>query len=732
MLLAVPVLAWLIARRHWLGTGLLGGFVWAVLHAQWVLNPQLSKQLEGVDQIVVVTIADIPRDEGRRLRFVAETDPASGLPQRLLLSWYAPFPELKPGERWRLKIRLKRPRSFSSPGAFDYAGWLFRQGVGASGYVRRADDNQRLTAAPMSVDKWRLAISQQIDAFGSKLDQPGLIKALAVGLRRGIDQTVWDALLATGTNHLLAISGLHIGMVAAIGGLAAAGFWRLFPNLGLWLPRQRAVAFLALLPATLYSALAGFSVPTQRALIMLGVASVALLLWRQIRPWQVLATALFVVLVFDPRVVMAPGFWLSFTAVAAIIALVQHQRHSGWRLLLLIQFVLLLALLPLTAGFFGRASLISPLANLIAVPLVSLIIVPLILLGIIPGNPLSDVLLIVADRFLELLTQLIRWLATFEYSAATITPPGPVSIVLAMLAVMLLLAPRGFPGRLLAPLLFLPALFIQVEQPLGDNEFNVSVLDVGQGLSVVVRTQRHTLVFDTGARFSQRASAANSVVLPFLRHIGVHSLDALVISHEDNDHAGGATLLLQRLAVSKVYRSSLNDDGNHQGEPCLSGKHWVWDGVHFEFLHPGSASALDENNYSCVLKISNAYYSALLTGDIEAAAERELVSHRADKLASTLLVVPHHGSLTSSTQLFVESVAPRWAVFSVGYRNRWGFPKAVVVERYTEIGSKVLRTDQSGTITAHFGQASLSLEQWRHQYSRWWQPSESESQTGVE
>jgi len=734
---AVGVVALLLALilmlrccRLLLVAGLAAGFGWALLHAQWRLSAQLPLEMEGVDQTVVVRIAGLPREEGRRLRFQADVVASdSPLPRRLLLSWYRPWRELLPGELWRLRLRLKRPRSFASPGAFDYAGWLFRQGIGASGYVRKSADNLRLEDAGWSVDRWRLDLARRFDETATALREPALIKALALGIRDDIPQPQWETLIRTGTNHLLAISGLHIGLAAALGWLLARGIWRLFPRLALWLPMQRAATIAALPPAVLYAALAGFAVPTQRALIMLLVASLALLLWRRVRPWSVLATALLLVLAVDPAVVLAPGFWFSFLAVAAIIAFARQWRLRGWRLLLALQFVLLIALLPVTAAFFGRASLVSPLANLLAVPLVSLLVVPLVLAGILLLGVSAELAawpFVAADWLLHGLMRLLDMLAALPVAAVGISLDSGWALAFAMLAVALLLAPRGLPGRWLMPLFLLPAVVGNAARPaLPEGDFQVDVLDVGQGLAVVVRTAGHVLVYDTGARFSRRASAAASVVAPFLRQAGIGRVDVLVLSHGDNDHAGGEAQLRRALKVSARHVSARDGLAAAPNTTlCRAGEHWRWDGVDFEYLHPANGERGADNDRSCVLKISNGVHAVLLPGDIETPVETALLTRRRSALRSTLLIAPHHGSATSSSAAFIDAVAPRWVVFSVGYRNRYGFPRPEVAARYRARGILALRTDRDGTVSLRFGRVpdAVTITEYRDRMQRWWQP----------
>ncbi len=726
------ITGFLFRHRWWLPAGIAAGFCWALIQAQWNMAHQLPEDLAGVDQTLVVRVVGLPRTEGRKVRFTAETVTSSAaastrMPRRLLLSWYRPCPHLEPGELWQLQVRLKRPRSFANPGSFDYAGWLYQQGVDASGYVRKSPANRKLREAAPSIDQWRMHLAARIDSQAEHLSQAGLIKALALGIRQDVDQQQWQTLIRTGTNHLLAISGLHIGLVAAIGFLLARGLWRLFPRLCLWLPMQRAGALFALVPASLYAALAGFAIPTQRALIMLAVVSAGLLFWRQLRPWSVLAVALLMVLLRDTGAVMAAGFWLSFLAVAAILALSQWHRFRGWRLLLVLQLVLMLALLPVTASYFGRASLISPLANLLAVPVVSLVAVPLVLSGVLLGElnaTVGDWLLGVADRVLSWLMLLLDYLAALPWAAFAIPVAGSVVLLCLMLAVMLMLLPRGIPGRWLLPVFLLPAMAGNAQQ-LSPGSYRVSVLDVGQGLAVVVATADHLLVYDTGARFSRRSTAARSVVIPYLRYLGASRIDTLVLSHDDNDHAGGENDLLDAMPVGQRFKSGARRESRDAvaTRDCVAGVRWQWDGVDFEFLHPPRAWPVTDNNRSCVLKIGNGVFSTLLPGDIERPVEAFLLGQQRDRLPSTLLVAPHHGSLTSSSTDFIAGVEPRWTVFSVGYRNRFGFPREEVVARYHARGGKTLRTDQSGMVSFRFGdhEDDVVVQTWRGENLHWWQ-----------
>lgn len=707
--------------------GLLAGFCWALLQSYQQLYPVLPLDLEGEDIVIEAQVLNVPQRNAQRLRFIvkplqAKSENGSAiLPEKLRLAWYRAPVTLKSGERWRLQVRLKRAHGFKNPGGFDYERWLFTQGIGATGYVRDSEENQRIAAAGFSINALREQISSRIKQH-FKDENSGLLQALTLGLRADIDPRDWDTLIATGTNHLLAISGLHIGLVAGFGYWLVLWLWRLSPQLCCWFPAQRAAALLSLFPALSYAALAGFSVPTQRALIMLAVIAAGVAWSRPVAKTTLLAIALFAVLVFDSLAVLSPGFWLSFTAVTVIfLGLWGNMRPAGkWRQLLWVQLWLSLALLPLTFWFFGQGSLASPLANLFAVPLVGIFIVPLALMGVVMlylYAPLGAGLLSVANTGLDRLLAALGWLAAREGALVHQSIPSVWILILLLLSAAILLAPRGLPGRWLALIWMLPLFLIKTPAP-EYGGFRVSFLDVGQGLSVVVQTQGHTLLYDTGARFSPRFSAVEAAVMPFLRQQGINRIDTLVLSHADSDHSGGAGLLRESIAVEKTLASFA---ASMSQQLCRAGQHWEWEGVYFHILHPPTLLPEVENDRSCVLSIENDHGRVLLTGDISRRVEGELISEFGQSLASTVIQVPHHGSLTSSSETFIDNVKPGYAVFNVGYRNRFGFPKPAVEDRYRKVGATVLRTDKEGAVIFEFAadQAEPSLRTGRSKPHIW-------------
>ncbi|MCW9025561.1 MAG: DNA internalization-related competence protein ComEC/Rec2 [Gammaproteobacteria bacterium] len=735
------------------------GFFWALLYASLLLAKGLPPELESQNVMVNGYVAGLPESNGRRVRFLFDVESMTYMgqeytsPGRIRLSWYyfgrsgrsgwqgrSVAPVIKSGDHWQLQVRLKRPNGFLNPAGFDYEGWLFQQGIRATGYVRNSTNNQKDTAITSSylVHKLREKIANKIGRDLASFQSQGLLQALAIGDRSRISERQWDWLRDTGTSHLLAISGLHVGLVAGLFFLLARRCWCLSARLLTFYPAPKAAAVVSLLGAIVYAALAGFSIPTQRALIMLAVVMLAIVTDRHLSSSRVLALALLGVLIFDPLSVLSAGFWLSFGAVAFILYGLSGrltgrvEKKGGWlRQSLRAQWWVTLGLAPLTLLFFQITSLVSLPANFVAIPLVSLLVVPLALIG----SLLSFVSPELAQYPFELAASLLDGLSWFLYRLSTVSfasirmvMPGGLSLILACTGIAWLLMPRGIPARWLGLLLICPLLLARFERPVQGEAF-FTLLDVGQGLAVVVQTQNHVLVYDTGPRFSRQFDTGKAVLVPFLRQQGYQSIDKLLISHGDNDHIGGAFSLLRQFPASDI-RSSVPQKLKAGGilqtvNPCVAGDYWQWDGVSFEILHPAKASNYDENDASCVLKIQMGNQSVLLTGDIEQNAEQQLVKMAADKLQSSILVAPHHGSNTSSTVAFISAVEPEYVLFPAGYLNRYRFPHNKVVERYAEAGVKMRTIAETGAMQIRLGSSDqpLSLEHYRKKSRRYWHTS---------
>ncbi|UCB56163.1 MAG: DNA internalization-related competence protein ComEC/Rec2 [Thiotrichales bacterium] len=682
------------------------GISWAQMHATGYLQHVLPESLAGTDIVITGQICDIPVRDQTVQRFVVQIEEfslngyAGKVPERLKLSWY--YGEaVAAGETWQLTVRLKPPHGFMNPGGFDYEAWLFQHGIHATGYVRNGADNKKLqTATVFDSVVIRQQTAENIQSVLHDSVFAGLVRALAVGDRSGINRDQWEVLINTGTNHLVAISGLHIGLAAAFGYALSR---RLVPLRVMYrIPAQHVAILCAVLVATIYAMLAGFAIPTQRALIMLICVAAAALLKRTSRPMDVLGVALIVILLWDPAAVMSAGFWFSFLAVAVIFyTLTGNKIRFRWLQWGQMQIVIALALLPMSLFMFQQTSLVSPLANLFMVPYVSLLVVPLILLGMLL-LPLSDIasafLLGIAAHLFELIWPLLQGLSGVPYSHWIRAQPGMLLMIPAFAGVAVLLSPGLGYSRIAGVVLLLPLLVSQPESP-PPGAYELTVLDVGQGLAAVVRTHSHTLVYDTGARFSERLDSGEAVLLPFLRHEGVGRIDLLVISHGDGDHIGGAVSLLREFPETPLLGQGIDQLDAVDSKDCEAGQTWEWDDVRFTIIHPDQGAYTSSNNRSCVLKIETRGGSTLLTGDIEKKIENRLLRRDAARLAADILIAPHHGSKTSSTPAFVTAVSPRIVIFAAGYRNRYRFPHRDVVSRYDTAGATAYISGHSGAIT---------------------------------
>ncbi len=733
------------------------GLLWALFRANLFFDSGgITADLEGESLLAQGVIVSLPTVTNRRRKFQFEIQSLRYQGQqikptgRVQLSWYSGFQQVNLGEQWRFIVKLKRPHGFMNPGGFDYEGWLFQKGIHATGYIKKelstknkkfypditGNINKRLSGIEQAslIDRFRQRLFGKISTLLMSHPSKGLIKALAIGDRQDITQVQWDVLTRTGTNHLMAISGLHIGLVAGFVFFLMKWSWRLIGSVRgqgvlsrvcLILPASKFAAIFALLAATFYAMLAGFSIPTQRALVMVALLMFSVFLQCEFRPGVILAVALVVILIIDPFSVLDTGFWLSFSAVAIILFGMSarlYQRNLWWKWGR-VQWVVAIGLLPLTLLFFQKISLISPLANLVAVPWVSVITVPLTLIGsvvVFLSDDVGALFLNLAARSFDLLWIVLNRLANIPFASWQQHNLVGWTIVPGLIGIFWLLTPRGVPARWLGALGLLPMVLVKPGVP-KEGDFLFTLLDVGQGLSAVVQTRHHVLVYDTGPRFSDRFNTGSAVIVPFLYYNGINVIDTLLISHGDSDHIGGMDSVVDEMDV-KMILTSVPQKIRHNRSiiECADSQSWQWDKVKFEIISPPLDKKLRNqysgNNASCVLKISNSEGSVLLTGDIEKSAENYLLraykkgdyieegGHSTDTLLADVLVVPHHGSKTSSTVPFVAAVGPKFALVPVGYRNRFNLPRAEVIDRYKAKGAVVIDTASNGAIEFAFFQ----------------------------
>ena len=704
-----------------LGAGLAG------LHASSALARQLPIAWEQGEVSVSGRVLGLPVSEPRRTRFMFLVDPDAVQPAplrgRLLrLAWYDDDPArrtaIASGSRWRLPLRLRAPRGLRNPGGSDGEKQALAQRIVASGYVRNPSLARRL-AGGAGIDAWREGISARIDMA---VEQPSsrFVRALALGDTRGLDEHDWELLRATGVTHLIAISGFHVGLVAGFFALLAAGTWRCVPALGRVLPRPQAAAMAGLLGAVGYTAIAGFALPTVRTALMIAVVVAAQLLRRPQRMAEALALAMIAVLLADPLAILGAGFWLSFVGVAWLLWCLPQSTRLPWRDFLDAQGVATIGLLPLTVALFGQASLAGPIANLVAVPWWSLVVVPLALLGTavdaVHAGWGAWMWSLAAHAF-DLAWPLFEWLGSSRLALWWLPEGRWFALPLALLGAFWLLLPRGVPGKPLALLLWLPLLWPQRGLP-GPGDFELQVIDVGQGTSVLVRTARHALLYDMGPAIRDGFDAGEHAVVPTLHALGVNALDAAMISHGDNDHAGGWPAVQRQFPATRVFAP--------EGGPtpatrhCVAGQSWLWDGVRFRVLHPTPDFPYLKNESSCVLRIEGTHGSALLVGDIGEVVEAMLLRRDRDALRSDVVLVAHHGSEGSSSWEFVEAADARHALVSSGAGNRFGHPRPQVVERWRTAGAEVADTGDSGALRVRVGAEGIEVQQRRCTHRRLW------------
>ncbi|HTR01147.1 MAG TPA: DNA internalization-related competence protein ComEC/Rec2 [Candidatus Acidoferrum sp.] len=656
--------------------------------------------------------------------------------RRIQLSLYEPL-ALQPGQRWRLLLRLKPPHGLVNPGGFDHEAWMLQQRLSATAYLRHSADNRLLADDPADerLQRWRYRLARTLTTpAAAVLQRPDLIKALTIGEGGDIPDADWQLFAATGTTHLLVISGSHVALVmvllyGSVRWLASRFTWLL-----LRMPASMPAALAAIVGSWVYTGLAGFSLPALRAWWMVMVLLLARLWRRQIETWHSLGLALVAVLLFDPLAMLNAGCWLSFTAVAVLLRhsdveplpwwLPRHWPLLVWRLLRL-QLQLTVALLPVVLVYFQQTSVIAPLANLLLIPLLA-IVVPLALAGVMASlwwQAGGLWLLQAADFLLTLAMQVLRLcLERMPQALQALPALGNTGLVLVIVSCTIAVFAAARWQRALALVVMGCSLYWLQRPSLPYGALQLQVLDVGQGLAVVVHTARHHLLYDAGPAFSAGFDAGSDVVLPTLRATNVRELDGVVISHADRDHAGGLPAIARQFPQA-WYSSSLPAlfaAGSRHGY-CRAGQQWQWDGVGFAMLHPGD-EPYHGNDSSCVLLISAGTRRVLLAGDIEKPAEQMLLRLYPD-LRADVLVTPHHGSNTSSTPEFIRQLQPLATIHSTGYLNRFHHPATAVRQRYRELGVAQYDTAEQGAVTATIGEdGRLELAAQRDLEPRFWRP----------
>jgi len=724
----------------------LSAYLWAGFYFQFAVNLKLNNSFDSQIVMLSGTIIDIPDIKPRSVRFMFKPDYIEGynqrLPNKIRLSWYHSDHLPEAGERWQFRAKLRRPSGFQNPAGFDYERWLLVKGIGATGYIKKSTKNQLLDVTPWwNINLLRSKVAQSIDNKCEACDNQGLIKALTIGYRGDIQLNQKKILKDSGTAHLLAISGLHIGLISGLFYWLGRWLWQIY----FFRYRYNRLEFSAVLSfftGLTYAALAGFSIPTLRALVMLGVIFLALKFRLQSNLLNSIATTVVLILVLNPLAIGSPSLWLSVGALL-IISFAQYilgnasldsqsNKSISWlRQLLLVQGIFTLMFIPMGIALFGQVNIAGYLANVVAIPVVSFTLLPLALIASFCASvnlPYGDWLLVTCDRGMTLLLRYLEWLLESGFEAVgTGYIPMPL-LILSLLGLVFLMMPRAISGKKIALIAILMPVIWRPER-LEYGGYKMAVLDVGMGTSVIVKTQYHSLVYDFGPGNNAGYSAGSWVVKPYLQYFNMSLPDLMIISHVDQDHSGGF----------HTFKSDYNAETLISGTPdqvqkrfnldqplraCHGVKPWRWDGVDFEFLaFPVKESIIslmdDTNNRSCVLKIQGTH-TVLLTGDIEAERESWLVSTNSHRLKSDVIVAPHHGSSTSSTSNFIRQVLPKAVIFTVGKDNRWNFPKPKVLERYKAIETRIYRTDSDGAVSFYSDSNDFVIESQRRRHPRFW------------
>lgn len=705
---------------------LLAGGLWFAFNAREAMHARLPTTLDGQDVSARIEVIGLPDSGTRQTRFQARVLASNVLASgsKLRLNWYAPRPVVQPGDRIDATLRLRRPRGLINAGGFDAERQALVDGIVAVGYVREGvvrDDR-----GGGVIDRIRGRIAERIDARIADPVIAALLRALAVGDVRGLRDDHWDTLRATGTGHLVAISGLHVGLVAAFGAWWFALAYRLFPWLGLRWPRPQAMAVGALAAACGYALLAGAGVPVMRTLLMIVASLAAVLVRRSVRSVDALLFAALAALAIDPLCVLGAGFWLSFVGVAFLLwAMNGTEASLGglWRA----QVAMSVGLLPVGAWWFAQTSIVGFAANLVAVPWITFVVVPLLLLAML-ADALSgwSGLYAWAAYLLAPLWSVLDVVAKSPLAEWHFAQFAGWALLLAVVGAAWMLLPRGVPMRWAGLALMLPLLW-PMRTSLREGEFELTVFDVGQGLSVLVRTREHALLYDTGARWSEDRDVGDAVVVPSLHALGVRRLDRLMISHLDDDHSGG------RDSVLRAFPSAKQSVGNDvdPAPRCEAGQHWVWDGVDFAVLHPPQHFPDLDNDNSCVLRIGSPFGSALLPGDVGALMEQRLVRDQRAAIDVDVVVAAHHGSKHSSGPEFVAATSARTVVFARGWRNRFGHPARDVRARWLASGATVADTATQGEIQLGFSVDGQTLAARRDRSFVFWREHGSDQPLSV-
>lgn len=702
--------------------GILLGFSYTAWYAHQATQWNLPHELEEKEIEVTGHIVSLPVNDHGKFQFEFLTHAA-----RLRLLWNNPSKQLKVGDEWHLVVKLKRMHATQNPGAMDFEAWALQKNIRAKGNVVSSKHQQLISHAwyRFPVLHLRQKLMRELMQVLPKSAAAPWLVGLMMGERNNIPPKAWEVLRNTGTNHLMVVAGLHIGIIVECMHYIFIRLARRLPRLLLHFPGHLCASVMALMIAFYYSVQAGFSVPTQRASLMLFALVLVLIRRRKVVSWHVWSFAQLCVLLINPLVVLSESFWLSFVTIALILYGMRGRLSpSGlWWQWGRVQWVICLGLIPLSLLSFQECSVVSVVANSLAIPWLGFLVLPFCVLAgfVLPfSHLLSEILLSIANVTLSMMWWGLTLLSQLKFSVWHQAISSAWVLLFSSLGMIFLLLPKGILGRWFGLVFLLPLFFPSVAVP-ARGDYWLSLIDVGQGLSALVRTHQHVLLFDTGAKYADSLDAGEQIIVPYLRYLGVKQLDITVISHGDNDHRGGLDAVRHAFRIKKLLTSVPNELNFKGAEYCIAGMSWQWDGVTFRVLHPAKNNLGFGNDSSCVLLVDNGKHRVLLTADIEAWAEKQMLERDRDHLHADILIAPHHGSKTSSTEEFVRAVHPRYVFYPLGYLNRYHFPHARVTELYNQLQIKQLNTADSGEIEVRLIKNSiLSPSSYRLAQNHYW------------
>lgn len=758
------------------------GVLYTALHAQARLAQRIpDEDVDRVSKITVqITSLVRLRPDSRQFHGKVIQAHPPGLPEQILLNWTSPvrkgpydkaqpydFPELLPGQVWHMSVKVKPVHGARNPHAFDYEQHLFAQGVRVVGGIRgtpRLLQDELGWSLPLRAERWRHRVRANMSTYLDQHAYGGVMLALAMGDQASIRPADWEHFNRAGLTHLVSISGSHVTLIALMVAALVSRLWRRLRWKGrLWAefyPAQSAASWAAVVFAFAYCMLAGWGVPAQRTFLMLLVIALARLSGLSLGPSRVLLAAGLLVVLWDPWALLSSGFYLSFAAVAILLfssywlGLVV-QVSKGWRRhrdalyqAVLLQLLITVALFPVLGYLFHEISLVSPLSNAYAIPLIGSVLTPLsLLLALLSSIPqcawLAYYVAELSNVILLYIMHLTRYLNGSQWAAVITAAPPLSTVAWAMAGVVLLSMPRGFAPRWLGFFLMLPALFYKPEG-LEPGQWQLTALDVGQGAAVVLRTATSVLLYDAGIRYSPESDEGVRTILPYLRSQGIKKLDVFVLSHADLDHVGGASSVLLKIPVRESWsgfdlaqfirreerllgRKPATVPLPGEMKACRQGAHWEVDGVRFEFVWPlepelnsnAAQGSSQKNSQSCVLSVTGAHHTALITGDVGVSEENRMMEMGLGQ--HDLVMVGHHGSRSSSGHDFVSRVQAALAISQNGHWSQFSHPHHDVQDRWERAGSLFLRSDHHGAVQVKSDHQGLWYFTERERRQRYWQ-----------